>query len=108
MYPQQPSTPSTVRSVSKEQSDTNTANMAMTPSCQGMLTDEQEKSRDLNRALFGDNYLISKQQTQIRSASTATTNQRMNFSGHVAMVATVVQDKAKSSCSSTLLAQTGG
>jgi hypothetical protein len=60
MYTQQPSTPSTVRSVSREQSDTNTANMAMTPSCQGMLTDEQEKSRDLNRVLFGDNYLISK------------------------------------------------
>jgi hypothetical protein len=32
----------------------------------------------------------------------------MNFSGHVAMVATVVQDKAKSNCSSTLLTQTGG
>ena len=77
MYPQQSSTPSTVISVSREQVDSSTANMAMTPSCQGMLTDEQEKKRDLRNALFGDNYLIAKQQSkfdsQMRSTSTAMT-----------------------------------
>jgi hypothetical protein len=58
IYPQQSFTPNTVRSVSREQVDSATANMAMIPSRQGMLTGEQ---RDLHFASFGDNYLIAKQ-----------------------------------------------
>ncbi len=97
MYPQQSSTPSTVRSDSRVQVDSPTANMAMTPSCQGMLTDEQEKARDLRLALFGDNYLIAKQQSkfdsQMRSTSTAMTARSVERSGHLVMTATIVQDK---------------
>ena len=86
--------------------------MAMTPSCQGMLTDEQEKARDLRLALFGDNYLIAKQQSkfdsQMRFTSTAMTASSVERSGHLAMTATIAQDKEISIDNHTLLAQTGG
>ena len=67
-YSQSASTPSTVRSVSREQGDRDSAsaNMAIKPSIMGFLTDEQKQARDrhrMNRTLFG-NYLIDAQEEQ--------------------------------------------
>ena len=56
-YPQQyslsqPGTPSTVRSVNREQKGAATANAVV--SYQGYLADEQKTSRDRNRAMQGE------------------------------------------------------
>ena len=68
IYSQSASTPSTVRSVSREQVDrySASANLVTKPSDMGYLTVEQKTSIDLhpapmNQALFG-NYLIEKQE----------------------------------------------
>ena len=46
--------PRTVRSDVREPTDSYTANMALKPSCQGYLTDEQNASRDfVKRQLHG-------------------------------------------------------
>jgi hypothetical protein len=102
MYPQyfsQPGRPSTVASMVREQNDSATANMAMTPSFQGMLTPEQKKARDLMNALFADRYPLG-QKLQSHTASSVLTARH-----HVAMTATIVQGNSKSKISSTLLAQ---
>jgi hypothetical protein len=39
-------TPSTVRSIARDPTDSSTANMATTPSFPGFFTDEQKDSRD--------------------------------------------------------------
>ncbi len=57
MYSPSASTPSTVRSVSREQLDRDSAGakMAARPSIMGLLTDEQKQTRDrhnMNLALF--------------------------------------------------------
>ena len=104
MYPQYfsqsgtPGTPSTVTSMVREPNDPATANMAMTPSLQGMLTPEQKKARDLNQALFGDRYQIGQPNTRFASCA-------ITAGHHVAMTATII--KGNTSTSSSLLAQTG-
>ena len=52
--PSQPDTPSTVRSVNREQPDAATANAVV--SYQGYLADEQKTSKDRNRAMQGDSW----------------------------------------------------
>ncbi len=82
------STPSTVRSVSGEQVDWDSASANMT-SIMGFLTDKQKLTRDrhnMNLDLFG-NYLIENQErgTQARSARTA--YKEPKFDDHQAMPA---------------------
>ncbi len=93
----QPGTPRAVRSI-RESSDLNTANMAMRPSFQGILTtDEQENQRDKTMLFFGDNVLIRQQQHQIRATTNAMTSFRagnmQRQRGHVAMTAKIDIDK---------------
>ena len=62
IYSPSTSTPSTVRSVSREQVDRESAsaNMAMSPSIMGILTDEQKQARDrhqMNSTLFGNDLI---------------------------------------------------
>ncbi len=102
MYSPSASTPSTVRSVAREQVDRKlaNANMAMIkPSDMGLLTEEQKQARDRHqeslRAMLS-NHLIEKQEQEMRahmrSARTACTVP--NFDGHQAMPAIIAQDNS--------------
>jgi len=116
MYPQSASTPSTVRSVARDQMDRDSAsaNVAMKPSDMGRLTEEQKQARDkhiesMHRALFS-NYLIDEQQQEMntiaRSARTA--YKEPKFESHQAMPAITVRDSAIYNRQATLLAQQWG
>jgi hypothetical protein len=118
MYSPSTSTPSTVRSVSREQVDRESAsaNMAIQPSIMGSLTDEQKQARDrhrMNRTLFG-NYLIDAQEErQFRrelsaiASSARTAYKEPSFDGHQAMPAIIAQDDEMYDNRSTPLTQRG-
>ena len=116
MYPQSASTPSTVRSVSRDQMDRDSAsaNVAMKPSDMGRLTEEQKQARDkhiesMHRALFS-NYLIDEQQQEMNTVarSARTAYKEPKFESHQAMPAITVRDSAIYNRQATLLAQQWG
>jgi hypothetical protein len=119
MYSPSTSTPSTVRSVSREQVDRESAsaNMAIQPSIMGSLTDEQKQARDrhwMNRTLFG-NYLIDAQEEQqfrremsAIASSVRTAYKEPSFDGYQAMPAIIAQDDVIYDNQSTPLTQRGG
>ncbi len=120
IYSPSTSTPSTVRSVSREQVDRESAsaNMAaMRPSIMGVPTEEQKQARDrhrMNRTLFG-NYLIDAQEEQqfrremsAIASSTRTAYKEPSFDGHQAMPAIIAQDNVMYDNQSTPLTQKGG
>jgi hypothetical protein len=105
MYSQQyqpsSSTPSTVRSVVREPTESQYANMAMI----GIASDTA--TRKLNRSLFG-NYLTITLDESLYGESTsanAMAAQVFNAQGHIVMTATTVKEHAQEA---TMLAQTGG
>jgi hypothetical protein len=99
MNSQSVSTPSTVRSVSREQvnRESANANMAMKPSIMGFLTEEQKQARyrhhESIRAMFS-NHLIEKQEQVMRARdrSSMTAYKVPNFNGYQAMPAIIAQD----------------
>ena len=92
-YSQSASTPSTVRSVSREQGDRDTAsaNMAIKPSIMGFLTDEQKRARDrhqMTRTLFGNDLIDAQEEQQFRremsaiASSARTAYKELSFDGY--------------------------
>ena len=103
-FPQQShsGTPSTVRSIARDPTDSSTANMATTPSFQGFLTDEQKESRDKFRRQMQGEYLFDLIQANSKLAMGAAT-----MSDHrQAMPAIIVREHEEQTL--TMLAQTGG
>ena len=101
-YQQSTSTPSTVRSVNRESSESHAANVALTG-----IGSLESPNRRMNRAMFGD-YITEAQDDKMygslmpRSAMTAQVSQAQ---GHIAMTATIVKEQTPAV---TMLAQTGG
>jgi hypothetical protein len=86
----------------RDPTDSSTANMAITPSFQGFLTDEQKESRDKFRRQMQGEYLFDLIQANSKLAMGAAT-----MSNHrQAMPAIIVREHEERTL--TMLAQTGG
>jgi hypothetical protein len=88
-YQQSTSTPSTVRSVNWESSESHSANVALIG-----IGPPESTNRKMNRALFG-NFITDAQEDKMYGSSTprsAMTDPVYHVQGHIAMTATIVKE----------------